>query len=214
MGSGNAGQESTDYSGNSVREEVFPGGPASSGSSVKEGPPPSGTATKRTRSTSTSSKSTDQTLDQNQQSNEYGRTCVAVVKPTQVDAKASMVHHINIENKQNTQGKVFTKLAGNARAKKNGMWRVLHCVKGSPDLVDDNKVLSVSYSPTIQTQQDNFKMSQEMFGMMPVCRANSIRSLASSSNDVSNSSLRDVERGALEDELTAYMEELRQREAC
>jgi hypothetical protein len=44
--------------------------------------------------------------------------------------------------------------------------------------------------------------------------SDSVQSLASSSNTVSNSSLRDVERGALEDELTAYMRELRCRDEC
>ncbi|KAJ9592154.1 hypothetical protein L9F63_001270, partial [Diploptera punctata] len=106
VGSGNAGQESTDYSGNSVREEVIPGGSSNGGSSE-------------------------------------GSTVIH---------KESQINHLPNncnQNRQNSQGSA---------------------------------------------------------------EANSMRSLASSSNEVSNSSLRDVERGALEDELTAYMEELRQRE--
>jgi hypothetical protein len=89
---------------------------------------------------------------------------------------------------------------------KKGSWNVFRSTLKSASIVEETKKLSVSYSmrPTA-TIQHGVKL--ETFGS----GSGSVQSLASSSNTVSNSSLRDVERGALEDELTAYMRELRCR---
>ncbi|PSN51174.1 hypothetical protein C0J52_06076, partial [Blattella germanica] len=161
VGASHAGQESTDYSGNSVREEVLAaansgGGGASGASGVKD-----------------SAAAVSWVLPDH----------YVVIAPVQSSAECKPVV-------------------------KKGLWKVLRYAKAAPG--GDARILSVSYSPTAGATPS----AAETFGMKPVCRSNSARSLASSSNNVSNSSLRNVERGALEDELTAYMQELRQREVC
>jgi hypothetical protein len=53
----------------------------------------------------------------------------------------------------------------------------------------------------------------ENFAMERVCRSLSGHSFNNvQSNNISNSSLRDVDRGALKDELSTYMEEILNRE--
>ena len=130
-----------------------------------------------------------------------------VPRPAQADFKISMTHHVG-GDKQNSGGKVFTKIADGGKIKNNGVWNVLHCVRSSD--LDDSRAISVSYSSRNNRPKETFSLGEKI--TVAVGRANSIRSIGSSSNDVSNSSLRDVDRGALEDELSAYMEELRQRE--
>jgi type II secretory pathway component PulK len=92
------------------------------------------------------------------------------------------------------------------KVKKKGSWNVFRSTLKSSSIEEENKKLSVSYSMRpMATKQHGVTL--ETFGS----GSGSVQSLASSSNTVSNSSLRDVERGALEDELTAYMRELRGR---
>jgi hypothetical protein len=92
------------------------------------------------------------------------------------------------------------------KVKKKGSWNIFRSTLKSASIVEENKKLSVSYSMR-PTATDQHGVTLETFGS----GSGSVQSLESSSNTVSNSSLRDVERGALEDELTAYMRELRCR---
>ncbi|KAJ4438280.1 hypothetical protein ANN_14219 [Periplaneta americana] len=245
MGASNAGQESTDYSGNSVREEVLPGGQGSGGScgsSVKEA---SGTSRSFRRQesgyvsggrnhdpksptinwvTSPSNGINHNNID----GQNYKRSFSVIISASQCnesDLKTTMVHSLNGQNKQVSQNPITSESISDSkrkekrnaeRTKKNAFWSIFKNITGPANTVEESRKLSVSYSPTPATpnQSSQFTMSSEVFDMIPVCRSNSIRSLASSSNNVSNSSLRDVERGALEDELTAYMQELRRREEC
>jgi hypothetical protein len=95
--------------------------------------------------------------------------------------------------------------------KKKCTWGVLRNITSSTNFVEEKLSASYSLRTAAPTQ---YSVPQEMFDMLAVCGSGSVQSLASSSNNVSNSSLKDVEHGALEDELTAYMKELRRREEC
>jgi hypothetical protein len=95
------------------------------------------------------------------------------------------------------------------KLKTKGSWNIFRSTFKPSSVVEESKKLSVSYSmrPTGTNQHG---VALEMLGS----GSGSVQSLASSSNTVSNSSLRDVDRGALEDELTAYMRGLRGRDEC
>jgi len=225
LGTSNAGQESTDYSGYSFREEALPSGPGSSGSSVKESSGTRRSFRKHEGSYLTGSRGQESNRVTSP-SDQKRQSLSANISATQ-NSENVMVHQLNRQNKQVSQSPTLTKQPtdrnlkirrkekrnGGKGKKKKNIWNVFRSITSSANFVEENKKLSVSYSPTATTP-NQYSLPPEVFGMLPVCDSRSVRSLSSSTNNVSNSSLRDVERGALEDELTAYMQELRRREEC
>jgi len=195
LGASNAGQESTDYSGNSVREEVLPSG----GGSVKES---SGSRRSHRKQDGGQAQGLNCVTSPNEHRNsdsDCRRYCSVVISTAQVSQKPMLMKpsttiNLTIKRKEKKNGE---------KVKKKGSWNVFRSTLKSSSIVEENKKLSVSYSmrPTATKQRG---VTLETFGS----GSGSVQSLASSSNTVSNSSLRDVERGALEDELTAYMREL------
>ncbi|XP_046988907.1 gastrin/cholecystokinin type B receptor-like [Schistocerca americana] len=106
--------------------------------------------------------------------------------------------------------------SGRRRSHRNGKrsrdsWRLLRCLSTSSE--QSLEQLPPCYLPEPITAESSKEQvcprrpNGEAITMLPV-------SLSNNSNNVSNSSLRDVEHGALEDELSAYMEELNRRERC
>jgi hypothetical protein len=143
---------------------------------------------------------------QNNADPNYRRSFSVVISATQVSQKPIVTKppkksNLKIKRKEKRNGE---------NEKKKSSWDVLRSITSS-NFVEENRKLSVSYSQR-PTTPNQYSVPPEMFGMLAVCGSGSVHSLASSSNNVSNSSLRDVENGALEDELTAYMRELRRRE--
>lgn len=207
LGASNAGQESTDYSGNSVREEVLPNGPGSGGPSVKD---LSGTRRcfrKQDSSYLTESRGQDSSwvTSPNGRINanpSHRRSFSVVISATQKPILTKPLRKGNLRIKRSGE-----------RDKKKRSWDVLRSITSSTNFVEGSKKLSASYSMRAPTPS-KYSVPPEVFDMLAVCGSGSVHSLASSSNNVSNSSLRDVEHGALEDELTAYMRELRSREEC
>lgn len=133
------------------------------------------------------------------------RYCSVVISTAQVSQKPTVMKtstriNLKIKRKEKRNGE---------KGKKRSGWNVFRSTLSSASIVEETRKLSVSYSmrPTA-TIQHGVPLETLEGG------SGSVQSLASSSNTVSNSSLRDVERGALEDELTAYMRELRCREDC
>jgi hypothetical protein len=126
-----------------------------------------------------------------------------VISATQVGQKPSLkkppkksILRINWKGKQNGE-----------REKKSS-WNDLGSPISATNFVEENKKCFASYSLR-PVSPDQYRVPPEMFDMMAICGSGSVHSLASSSNNVSNSSLRDVENGVVEDEATAYMKELR-----
>lgn len=214
LGASNAGQESTDYSGNSVREEVLPSGPGSGGSSVKDFSGTRRCFRKQDSSFLTDSRGQDSNwvTSPNGRINadpNHRRSFSVVISAAQVSQKPILTKplrksNLKIKRKEKRDGK---------NEKKKSSWDVLRSITSSTNFVEENKKLSASYSMRSPTPTQ-YSVPPEMFDMLAVCASGSVQSLASSSNNVSNSSLRDVEHGALEDELSAYMRELRRREEC
>ena len=197
LGASNAGQESTDYSGNSVREEVLP----SRGGSVKESSGSRRSHRKQDGGQAQGLNCVTSPSEQRSSDADCSRYCSVVISTPQVSQKPMLMKPsttINLTIKR--------KEKRNSEKVKKGGWNVFRSTLKSASIVEETKKLSVSYSmrPTATIQHG---VTLETFGS----GSGSVQSLASSSNTVSNSSLRDVERGALEDELTAYMRELRCR---
>lgn len=142
--------------------------------------------------------------DQRTADSDCRRYCSVVISTAQVSQKPILMKpstkiNLKIKRKEKRNGE---------KGKKKSSWNVFRNA-ASASIVEETKKLSVSYSmrPTATNQHG---LPLETFGS----GSGSVHSLESSSNTVSNSSLRDVERGALEDELTAYMRELRCRDEC
>ena len=211
LGASNAGQESTDYSGNSVREEVLPNG----GGSVKESSGSRRSHRKHDRGQQTDSRCQGMNRitspnDQRNADSDCRRYCSVVISTAQVSQQPTVM---TTSTRLNTKTKLKEK--GNdekGKKKKKNSWNVFRSTLSSASIVEETKKLSVSYSmrPGAASQHGVTLETLEMLEGT----SDSVQSLASSSNTVSNSSLRDVERGALEDELTAYMRELRCRDEC
>lgn len=197
LGASNAGQESTDYSGNSVREEVLP----SRGGSVKESSGSRRSHRKQDGGQAQGLNCVTSPSEQRSSDADCRRYCSVVIGTAQVSQKPMLMKPSTTIN-LTVKGKEKRK----SEKVKKGSWNVFRSTLKSASIVEETKKLSVSYSmrPTATIQHG---VTLETLGS----GSGSVQSLASSSNTVSNSSLRDVERGALEDELTAYMRELRCR---
>jgi hypothetical protein len=142
----------------------------------------------------------------------HRRSFSAVISATEGGQKANATKP---PEKSSLRIKRKEKREGEKEKKKKSTWGVLRSITSSTNVVEENKKLSASYSLRAATPTQ-YSVPPEVFDMLAVSggAGGSVQSLASSSNNVSNSSLRDVEQGALEDELTAYMKELRRREEC
>ncbi|CAH2008388.1 unnamed protein product [Acanthoscelides obtectus] len=84
--------------------------------------------------------------------------------------------------------------------------RLFRCI--SSRTFDDNKHKSSSYCYSTAVREPN------IFELQKTLKGSFRRSGSYQRSCISNSSLRDIETGAIEDELTIYMNELKNRELC
>ncbi|XP_063243551.1 pyrokinin-1 receptor-like [Bacillus rossius redtenbacheri] len=199
-----SGQESTDYSGNSVREEYLATAVTTSGGG------------RTGRSAGGGSVRTD--------SVEFRRcysVVVAVAAAQGAEVRAGALPPYDRQDTQSSQKALLSSRRRRRRGDGDGaslLWKVLGCVSRPGDPASRRSATaSLAYAPAAAAAAPGGG-GGESFNLLPVvmCHSASDHNVATSnnSNNVSNSSLRDVERGALEDELTTYMEELHRRQRC
>lgn len=115
--------------------------------------------------------------------------------------------HLKSSSKKNKQTKrddnFGTNIVTPPNSRTRKLWRVFRSI-ARRHIDDDRTYYSPPAHPTLSTANGTISSSQELKSQ------ESVSSLTPC--NISNSSLRDVERGALEDELTIYMQELQRRE--